>query len=103
MVEPFEDRPKLSVARKAITDYKKANGNVNGLLELILHYLDCGAFMATKYGYYENGFYSSMLSMFKSAIRVIKKSDGEADKYLNDLSKIAKRCAPVGWEFEVLL
>ena len=87
--EPFEAKPKLSVARKVITDYKKANDNIQGLLDLMLHYLDCGTYMANRYGYYENGFYGSMRSMFKSSVKEASQLPEKKDMYLDKLSVIA--------------
>lgn len=45
IIDPFVSKAKLSAARKAISDYKKANGNIIVLLNLMQHYLECGEHM----------------------------------------------------------
>lgn len=100
VVVPYEKKPKLANARKAISDYKKASSSINGLLQLIMTYLDCGAFMASKYGYYEGGFYESMQSMFKSALKIMQEHPEEAIQHQKTLNKISHTFEKTGWEFQ---
>ena len=55
--------PKLLVARRAISDYKKATGNLIGTLDLMLTYVETGTKFTNTYGDLWEGFYNSMESI----------------------------------------
>jgi hypothetical protein len=99
VVEPFEKKPKLAEAKKIISDYKKANGNTEGLVNLMLHYLYCGKIMAELYGYYENGFYGSMESMYRNTKKLILDNPSLDSKYEDKLNSLSEKYKKVGWEF----
>ena len=62
---------RLSVARKAITDYQKVSGSREGRIDLMLAYVEAGVRCANTYGDLHEQFYSSMGSMFRSAVELI--------------------------------
>ncbi|MBY0533862.1 MAG: hypothetical protein K2P31_02720 [Rickettsiaceae bacterium] len=64
------------------------------------HYLECGEYMARNYGHYENGFYSSMLIMFKDAMKIVKNNPSQTEAHFKALKRIAKKCSSAGWELE---
>jgi len=48
--EPWKHPVKLSLARKAISDYRKAIGDPEGLAELMLFYAECGVSFTREFG-----------------------------------------------------
>ena len=43
-------RLKLSISRKAISDFKKLGASQEGLVDLLLHYVECGVEFTNTYG-----------------------------------------------------
>jgi hypothetical protein len=62
---------RLSVARKAIADYQKVSGSLDGRIDLMLAYVEAGVRCTNTYGDLYEQFYNSMESMYKSAVDLI--------------------------------
>lgn len=95
--EPYEAKPKLAVARKAIMDYKKAKGITPDLIELMLHYLDCGSIMASNFGYYEGGYFESMFSMYKGLEKIFQTNPELESLYQKNLQDILRKYKDTGY------
>ena len=71
----FPDRglgdAKLGLARKAITDYKRATSDVAGTAELMVTYVENGARFTEEYGDINGPFYDSMISMMRDLVRLL--------------------------------
>ena len=65
---------RLAAGRKAISDYKKANGDLRGLLTLMVFYVQCGNDFTLKFGDIDETFYDSQCSMV----------EGIKDRLLNE-------------------
>jgi hypothetical protein len=61
--KPWKQYVRLSEGRKAISDYKKANGNVRDLLALMSYYVQCGNDFTLEFGDIDEAFYDSLCSM----------------------------------------
>lgn len=68
---------KLGEARKAIRDYKKATGNVEGTIELLLTYLESGNKFTCEFGDINGPFYDSLCSVMDELAAVVK-AEGRA-------------------------
>lgn len=89
----------LSVARKAVRDYKKLNPNTHLLIELMLFYVECGIECTLTYGDIDENFYNSMEGMFYDACALIKKNE-LIEKYFERCLQAFKRVeGKVGWGF----
>lgn len=64
-------RSRLSIARKAITDYKKLSPNIPGLIDLMVFYVEMGVQFTNAYGDINEAFYNSMESMYQSVLKYI--------------------------------
>jgi hypothetical protein len=69
--EPWNEDVSLSAGRKAIRDFKKANGDKSATLELMLYYVRCGNDFTLEFGDIDGPFYDSMLSMFGSIVTTL--------------------------------
>ena len=63
---------KLSIARKAINDYKKATSDYKGILDLMLIYVEYGTKFTLEFGDIDDAFYDSMMSMLGQFLKLIK-------------------------------
>jgi outer membrane cobalamin receptor len=74
--EPWKQDVRLSEGRKAISDFKKANGNAKNTLSLMVYYVQCGNDFTLEFGDIDEGFYNSMCSMVRQIRdRLLKEQD----------------------------
>lgn len=88
-------------ARRAISDYNKARGQLDETLELMFYYVKCGNDVTLEFGDMDEAFYNSMGSMFGS---IVKKLSAQADPklaatWLDRLEKEHRRVADTGWGY----
>lgn len=76
--EPWKQDVRLSDARKAIADYRKAKGEPHGLLTLMIHYVRCGNDFTLEFGDIDEPFYNSMCSMVGQFCKLLIK-EGDHD------------------------
>jgi hypothetical protein len=58
-------------AKKAVADYKKASGSVEGLAELMVFYCERAAGFSCDVGMDEEAYLSSLVRMFEQALKTI--------------------------------
>jgi hypothetical protein len=76
--EPWKQDLKLAEGKKAISEFKKANGNIRDTLTLMIYYVKCGNDFTLEFGDIDEGFYDSLCSMFSSVVQtLIKHQDQE--------------------------
>jgi hypothetical protein len=61
--QPWKQDVRLADGRKAISDYKKANGDARGQLTLMVYYVQCGNDFTLEFGDIDEAFYDSLCSM----------------------------------------
>lgn len=73
--EFFPDRGdgklRLSIARKAISDYKKISTDESSVADLMIYYVENGVEFTNVFGDIDERFYSSMEKMFETALDYI--------------------------------
>ncbi len=67
-------KARLSVAKKAISDFKKISGNPPFIINIMLHYVDQGVNFTGQYGDIDEPFYNSMEKMFEEALKLAEKN-----------------------------
>ncbi len=67
--------PRVSVARKAVLEYQKVAGSVEGVADLMIYYVECGVTFAAGCGWDVASFYDSMATMWRSAMLHIHKHE----------------------------
>lgn len=91
---------KLGEARKAIRDYKKATGNAEGTIELLLTYLENGNDFTCEFGDINGPFYDSLCSVMDELATVLKAEGGAAyAKVVDRLNAVASKAAGIGWGY----
>ena len=94
-------RLNLKAARKALNDFKKASADPKAVADLMVYYVEQGVQCTLQYGDIDEGFYSSLESVFSDAIELITKTgDTEmiADFYPR-LERIVRDTSGIGWGF----
>ena len=91
-------RARLSVAKKAITEYKKVKQTQAGLIDLMLFYVEQGVKFTDAYGDIDEPFYISMETMYEKAVNEIVKH-GQKDMFQKRCQKIVLDTSDMGWGF----
>jgi len=97
----YKNKPiRLSVGKKAISDYFKATKDKIGQLELMVHYLETGNQFTVDLGDIDEQFYSSLESMFDRILSVlIKQPNKVQEQYLSRLEDVVVSAINIGWGY----
>ncbi len=98
--EPWKNLVKISPARKAISDYRKAVGDPEGLAELMLFYVECGVSFTLEFGDIDEAFYSSLVGVFSDGMKMLDRCDQDVvDKLLPRFEGVVHSTSDMGWGF----
>ena len=89
---------RLSVARKAVMDFKKLSGINTHLIDLALYYVEVGVQYTNTYGDINEPFYNSMESMFTQAMKWMKQLK-ISDQFQQRAEQICEDTDGIGWGF----
>ncbi len=101
--EPWKRDVSLSTGRKAIRDYKKALGDPEGLIDLMVYYCECGVIFTNQFGDIDERFYASIESMYKDALELLQKHHRYKNKFIARVQKIVEDTRDIGWGFHDIL
>ena len=93
-----DSKARLSVARKAVKDYKKVSCSDSGYVEIMLHYVEIGIEFTNTYGGMDSPFYSSMANMYFDAADFIN-SHNMVNLFQERLYKMVLDTQDCGWGF----
>lgn len=65
---------RISIAKRAIADYKKLSCSDANLVDIMLFYVECGVMFTNDYGDIDGRFYNSMSSVYLNACLFIHKN-----------------------------
>jgi hypothetical protein len=91
-------KAKLSVARKAVTEYKKISKTPASVADMMLFYVEQGVKFTNSYGDIDEPFYNSMESMYENAMECIAKFELQ-DVFKARCRKIVEDTSGIGWGF----
>jgi Family of unknown function (DUF6155) len=89
---------RLSIARKAVADYKKVCRSKASLADLMLFYVETGVEFTNTYGDIDAPFYDSMGSMYKKAVEFIVENELQ-EAFERRCKRIVSETAEIGWGF----
>lgn len=89
---------RLSVAKKAIADFKKLNNNPNLIIDLMIYYVEIGVDFTGEYGDIDEPFYYSMESMYDAAAKFAIENK-IANHYISRFKEIVDDTRDMGWGF----
>jgi hypothetical protein len=90
--------PKLGVARKAVSDYKKISSSSEGLADLMLFYVETGIKFTNAYGDIDEPFYSSIESMYQRALEHLAKNK-LLELFEERCKQVVSNTRGIGWGF----
>jgi len=89
---------RLSVARKAVTDFKKISRSTQNIADIMLTYVEAGVSCTTEFGDIDEPFYNSMESMYEAALKYVVK-EHLFEEFNDRLYDIVQDTYSVGWGF----
>ena len=89
---------RLSVARKAVSEYRKVSRSKASLVDLMLYYVEIGVEFTNTYGDIDEAFYESMGNMYKWAVKLIAENELE-ELYERRCRSIVADTSGIGWGF----
>jgi len=91
---------KLREARKTISDYRKATGDLAGTVELLMTYVENGARFTREYGDIDERFYDSVESALEELADLLHTEAREMYPQLRDrLTRVERMTDGIGWGF----
>lgn len=99
--ERGDPKMRLAVAKKAIRDFKKATNCIEGILELMVFYVEAGTKFTNAYGDIDEQFYTSMESAFEEVIETLNRTkDAELTrKFRPRLKAVVESTEGIGWGY----
>ena len=100
--EPWKSSQPISLkqAKKILTDYNKATSNQIGLIDLMIHYVECGTDFVCQYGDMYEQYYISLESVFEQALTKMKKFKlDQVYDFVERLSQVVHRAQDTGWGY----
>ncbi len=93
---------KLSAARKALNDFKKACKDPLLVIDLMLFYVEEGVVCTRTYGDIDAPFYNSLLSVYHSAAQMVSEIDdpAQAEAFQPRFQAIISDTRDIGWGFQ---
>lgn len=97
----FEGRIKLNVAKKAISDFRKASNDRESLIDLMLLYVEKGTEITLTYGDMYEQFYYSLECMYGDAVELLNKWGDKnlIEKFRPRLKAIVTKTEGMGWGY----
>ena len=91
---------RIGAARRAVTEYKKAAGDLLGVLELMMYYVERGTACTADFGDIDEAFYSSLESMYDRLLKMLDTADGETkESFRSRAAAVVDRAKGIGWGY----
>ncbi len=91
---------KLGEARKAIRDYRKATGNLEGTIDLMLTYVENGTEFTHEFGDINESFYNSLESVLNEMTRWLLREGHEFyPRFQARIQRVATLADGIGWGY----
>jgi hypothetical protein len=93
--------PKFKEARAVISEYRKARGDVAGMVDLMLTYLEYGTAFTNDYGDMEEPFYNSLGSILGEVVKALRTVEGAAvyGEFKDRLDKLSRDSRDIGYGY----
>ncbi|WOV87504.1 DUF6155 family protein [Sporosarcina oncorhynchi] len=90
---------RLSVAKKAISDFKKKTGDIVKTTDLMLYYVEIGTEFTNTYGDIDMAFYNSLLSVFEKVVEACEDDEQLYMEFTERLYDVVEESGGVGWGY----
>lgn len=91
-------KARLSVARKAVADFKKISTDIRSVADVMIYYAEMGVNFTNVYGDIDEPFYNSMESMYEESAKFVVENK-IATSYIDRFRKMVDDTSGMGWGF----
>ena len=97
----FSDKPvRISEAKRAISSYSKALGDLPGEAELMTFFVECGNSFTVDLGDIDETFYDALILMYRRAIeKVLRLPEDQRPEFRDRLEAIMTSSSGIGWGY----
>jgi hypothetical protein len=97
----FSKKPiDIAKAKKAISNYSKAVGNLAGEAELLTFFVECGNRFTLDHGDINEAFYDALNRMYRRAIdKVLRLPAEQQEEFQDRLEAIMTSSSDIGWGY----
>ena len=97
----YKNKPvQIAKAKKAISDYTKAAGELAGILELMLSFVETGTEFTLNFGDIDEGFYLALERMYYKALNLVRTMDkATIDEYYDRFEDLVTSTSSIGWGY----
>jgi hypothetical protein len=88
----------LKTAKKAISDYKKATGNIKGTIDLMIYYVERGTEFTCAFGDIDENFYISLELVFSNVLKLMGRNN-YTEEFTNRLATVVDDADGIGWGY----
>jgi hypothetical protein len=88
----------LKTAKKAISDYKKATGNIKGTIDLMIYYVERGTEFTCAFGDIDENFYISLELVFSDVLKLMGRNN-YTEEFTNRLATVVDDADGIGWGY----
>lgn len=92
----------LRLGRKTINEYKKATGDFEGMIDLMLEYVERGTDFTRQYGDIDISFYDSLMSVLEQIVQEFERYDRWVEVYTLHRSRflaLPRAARGIGWGY----
>lgn len=93
-----DGKARLSVAKKAVSEFKKLSSNKMLIADLMIFYVEIGVNYTNEYGDINENFYFSMESMYEQALKFIS-ANNLSNSFQDRCLEIVENTVNIGWGF----
>jgi hypothetical protein len=93
----YPDDPKFAQARKAVNEYKKATGDMKGVIDLLLTYVESGTRFTLDFGDIDEPFYERLETALDNAAELILAHPMRKSLYSLFRPRFQKLARDAGW------
>ena len=91
-------KARLSIAKNAVTDFRKISQSKTEWIEIMLHYVEMGVRFTNAYGDIDESFYTSMEGMYEQVLKFILQA-GIKQEFQQRCRRIVTDTDGIGWGF----
>jgi hypothetical protein len=91
---------KLAEARKAIRDYRRATGDLEGTIDLMLTYVETGTQFTREFGDINEAYYNSLESVLHEMTQLLRKEDPALyPQFRERIQRLDTHADHIGWGY----
>lgn len=90
----------MVIAERTFKAFTKSNGGIEGLIDLMLFYVECGSQFTLDYGDMDEPYYEALETIFEEMLLLLKENNSLMKMYQHRLYAILYETREMGWGYD---